>query len=373
MKTPERTWNSTDRAFLRQAIKVAERSRGLCSPNPFVGAIVVKHGKVVSEGNTQPYGHDHAEKVALKRAGAQARGATMYVTLEPCCHYGKTPPCTQSIIAAGIKRVVAGIADPNPLVAGKGFQELESAGIEVLYGGFESIIRQQIEYHTCYVQNKRPFVIWKAALSWDGKYAAQDGSARWISNPASRRYTHKVRMQVEAVLAGVRSVMHDNAMLNVRLPKVAKQPLRVLLDPHLDLPLDSAFARSAEQYPSLILYHEAAASRLEALRAIGCELQEIPGSGDCLDLHAALNVLYERNLYSVLLEAGNKLSEAFWQAQLVDKALIFYGNRILGGDKAILRNAPVESINQAITLRDITYKRLGDNILVSGYPVYPEL
>jgi diaminohydroxyphosphoribosylaminopyrimidine deaminase/5-amino-6-(5-phosphoribosylamino)uracil reductase len=372
MKMPEKTWNSTDKAFLRQAIRAAERSRGLCSPNPFVGALIVKNGKVIAEGNTQPYGHDHAEIVALKKAGTEAKGATMYVTLEPCCHYGKTPPCTKSIIAAGIKRVVAGIADPNPLVSGKGFKELESAGIEVLFGGFETIIHQQIEYHTCYVENNRPFVIWKTALSWDGRYAAQDGSARWISNPASRRYTHKLRMQVEAVLAGVRSVMHDDAMLNVRLPKVVKQPLRVLLDPVLDISLDSAFACSASSFPSLIMYHDAPLSRIRALEKTGCELKQISGQGDCLDLNEVLNVLYERKLYSVLLETGNRLSEAFWQAHLIDKVMIFYGNKILGGDKSILQSAPVKNIEQAITLRDIRSKRLGDNILISGYPVYPE-
>ncbi|MDD4148197.1 MAG: bifunctional diaminohydroxyphosphoribosylaminopyrimidine deaminase/5-amino-6-(5-phosphoribosylamino)uracil reductase RibD, partial [Candidatus Cloacimonetes bacterium] len=254
-----------DKYYMKLAIRKAEESRGKCSPNPFVGAIIVKDGKTVGEGSTMPYGKDHAEIVAIREAGEQAKGATMYVSLEPCCHTGKTPPCTEAIIASGIKRVVVGIVDPNPLMCGKGIERLKNTGIEVEYGFFEESINEQLEYYLCYMNKKRPFVIWKTALSLDGKFAASDGSSRWITNPASRRQVHKVRSEVEVVMAGINSVSKDNAMLNVRGMRKVKQPLRVVLDPYLDIREDSILAKSAKEYPAMLLYHTAEESKVQAL------------------------------------------------------------------------------------------------------------
>jgi len=358
-----------DRYYMKLALRVAERSRGKCSPNPFVGTVIVKNGKIIAEGSTQPYGYDHSEQVALKAAGKEAKGATMYVSLEPCCHHGKTPPCTDAIIKAGIKRVVIGIEDPNPKVAGKGIKALEEAGITVQSGYFTKEINEQLEYYLCYMKRKRPFVIWKTALTLDGKYAASDGSSRWISNPASRKYVHKLRSQVEVVLAGIKSVSHDDAMLNVRGLRQIKQPLRLVLDPYMDVSLSSKLVTSAKDFPTMIMFHSSDPDKEQALQKAKVQLRRIPGHKDELDLIAVMDALYEMKLYSVLLETGNRLSEAFWRAKLVDKCLLFYGNQILGGDKGILAHYDRQNIDRAIPLHKIKVKRLLDNVLISGYPL----
>jgi diaminohydroxyphosphoribosylaminopyrimidine deaminase / 5-amino-6-(5-phosphoribosylamino)uracil reductase len=369
MRWQKRIWNSMDKYYLKLAIRAAERSRGKCSPNPFVGAVIVNNGKIVGEGNTQPYGSDHAEIVAIKQAGDKCLGATMYVTLEPCCHFGKTPPCTEAIIKAGLSRVLVGILDPNPLVSGKGIQALQAAGIIVEHGFFQQEITEQLEYYLCYIKHKRPFIIWKSALSLDGKYAASDGSAKWISNPASRKHVHKVRSQVEVVLAGIKSLSHDDAMLNVRGLRKAKQPLRLVLDPNLDISLSSKLVLSAKDYPAMIMYHTADEAKLDALKAAGLQHTKISGRKDELDLHAVMDALYEMKLYSVLLETGNRLSAAFWKARLVDKCMIFYGNMILGGTKSLFENYDRRNIDHAIALEKIKFKRLQDNFLITGYPL----
>lgn len=358
-----------DRYYMKLAMRAGERSRGKCSPNPFVGAVIVNDGKIVAEGNTQPYGFDHAEIVAIKEAGDKCKGATLYVSMEPCCTFGKTPPCTTAILKAGIKRVVVGILDPNPLVSGKGIQTLQEAGLQVEYGFFAEEITEQLEYYICYIQRKRPFVIWKSALSLDGKYSASDGSSKWISNPASRKFVHKTRSQVEVVLAGIKSVAHDDAMLNARGLRSAKQPLRVILDPSLEISLSSKLVTSAAEFPAMILYLKAEASKIRALQDKGLQLKQIAGHRDELDLKAVINLLYEMNLYSVLLETGNRLSEAFWKAKLVDKCMIFYGNMILGGERSILKHYDRHNMDRAVPLERIKVKRLQDNVLITGYPL----
>lgn len=359
-----------DKHYMALAIREGEKSRGLCSPNPFVGAIIVKDGVILARGRTQAYGQDHAEIVALKIAQAHAKGATMYVSLEPCCHHGKTPPCTQAIIAAGITRVIAGSLDPNPLVSGKGIQELQRAGIEVEYGIYSDRIRRQNEAFFCYIRKQRPFIIWKIALSLDGKFAALDGSSQWISNEASRRVVHQSRAHADAVLSGIRSVHKDDALLNARGVKNVKQPLRVVLDPALELNPQSRLATSAALYPSLVFYHHRNDMRAKVLSDLGLELIQVKGFADELDLPEVLQVLYRRQVSSILLETGNRLSEAFWQAHLVDKCMIFYGNKILGGDQAALAGLALPNLASAITINELSYRKLGENILVCGYPDY---
>jgi len=355
---------------MQLAMREAEKARGHTSPNPFVGAIIVKDGKILAKGRTQSYGSDHAEVDALTKAGAEAKGASMYVTLEPCCHYGKTPPCTKAIIKAGIRKVIIGIEDPNPLVAGKGIEELRTAGIEVVEGVLSEAIRTQNEAFLCHIQKQRPFVIWKAALSLDGKFAANDGSSQWITNEAARSLVHRYRAQSDAVLSGIRSVQKDDAMLNARGIRGAKQPLRVVLDPLLELNPRSRFALCAKDYPGLVFYHSAEAPRAEQLASLGLELVKVAGNESELELNEVMNILHQRGVNTLFLETGNILSEAFLRARLVDKCLIFYGNKIIGGKNAILSGLDLGSIHNAWNLRDTKFKKLGDNLLLSGYPVY---
>ncbi|MDY0151173.1 MAG: bifunctional diaminohydroxyphosphoribosylaminopyrimidine deaminase/5-amino-6-(5-phosphoribosylamino)uracil reductase RibD [Candidatus Cloacimonas sp.] len=358
--------------YMKQAIRCAEKARGNCSPNPFVGAVIVKDETIIARGWTQSYGSDHAEIHALKQAGAQANGADMYVTLEPCSHYGKTPPCALAVIAAGIKRVFIGITDPNPLVSGKGIKLLTEASIEVQSGLFAEEITRQLEYFLCYIQQQRPFVTLKTALTLDGKYAAQDGSSRWISGEKARLYTHKLRSQYDVILTGIKTIMRDDPLLTARLPGKPKQPLRVVLDPALKLPVDSQFARSMQEFSSLVFCScgiENSAKFLK-LKDMGAILVGLPIDKGHFCINDVLAHLASLNKYSVLLETGSGLAEAFLQARLVDKCLFFYGAKILGGSHSPLPNLGIANIQQAISLTNLELKQLGDTILLSAYPVW---
>ncbi|MDD2332702.1 MAG: bifunctional diaminohydroxyphosphoribosylaminopyrimidine deaminase/5-amino-6-(5-phosphoribosylamino)uracil reductase RibD [Candidatus Cloacimonetes bacterium] len=356
---------------MKLAIRIAEKSRGRCSPNPFVGAVIVRQDEVLATGNTLSYGSDHAEIVALKKAGKKAKGAVLYVTLEPCSHFGATPPCTEAIIAAGIKEVFIGLQDPNPLVNGKGIARLKQAGIEVETGFEEENIRRQLEWYICHISKQRPFIIWKAALSLDGRFAAEDGSSRWISNQASRNLVHRMRSQVDAIITGINTILTDNPLLNVRTGKAIKQPLRIILDPFLLLPHKTQIAQTAISYPTLVFYNQAQQDQIQALQKQGIKLIRVKGNGKKLSLPEVMAELNLRRITSVMLEAGSELSSSFFKEGLVDKCYIFYGAKLLGGEKTMLDKLGIHSINEAIGLQGITFRRIQDNVLISGYPVYP--
>ena len=236
------------------AIELAEQGRGKTSPNPFVGAVVVKEGKVIGTGFTKPYGDDHAEVQALKNCIESPQGADLYVTLEPCSHYGKTPPCAEAIIKAGIKNVYAGIRDPNPKVDGNGFETLRQANVNVEYPFCENIISKQLEYYLHWVVTGKPFVILKNAVSLDGKIAANNGSSKWITNELSRNKVHQLRHEVDAVVTTINTVKQDNPILNVRLDEVYKHPIRVILDPHIEIDPNSNICKTASEYQTIIFY-----------------------------------------------------------------------------------------------------------------------
>ena len=241
--------------YLKQAIELAENARGKCSPNPFVGCVIVKDEKILGEGFTQPWGKDHAEVQALKQAGIKAKGSDMYVTLEPCSHYGKTPPCAKAIIKAGVKRVFIGIKDPNPQVSGKGIAMLEEAGVEVKHNLMTSEIRHQLEYFLTYIQNDRPFVFIKSAVSLDGKIADDFGNSKWITNAKSRARVHQLRAEADAVITGVATVNKDDAMLNVRLAGYEdRNPLRIVLDHDLEINLETKLVKSSPEIKNNYLY-----------------------------------------------------------------------------------------------------------------------
>jgi len=375
MNQPSKTLNATQAEqakWMKRAIRAAEKARGTCSPNPFVGAVIVKNGKMIAEGWTQSYGGDHAEVQALAKAGKDARSADMYVTLEPCSHQGKTPPCTQAIITAGIKRVYLGILDPNPLVHGKGVLQLQEAGIEVFSGVLAEEISRQLEYYFCRVHNRRPFVIWKAALSLDGKYAAQDGSSRWISGERSREQVHRLRQEADVVLTGIGTALADDPLLNVRLKNAFKQPLRAVLDPLLKLPPDSRIARSMNDFPTLVFCARGKEHTMRAkiLAALGAKIQPVTAIGNILSLQEVLGILHQQGHCLVLLECGSKLASAFFAARLVDKCLIFYGPKLLGGNKAMLAELNLPDISSALNLQDLSCKSSGEDLMVSAYPVY---
>lgn len=373
MKPPKKTLNAIPaeaQDFMKRALRLAERARGLCSPNPFVGAVIVKNGEVIGEGWTQVYGGDHAEIQALKKAGAKAASADMYVSLEPCSHQGKTPPCTKAIIKAGIKRVFVGILDSNPLVNGRGVKQLRDKGIEVTTGLLASQIEVQLESYLCRVLKKRPFIVWKTALSMDGKYAAQDGSSRWISGELSRKKVHRLREASDVILTGIGTVLADDPLLNVRLPKPRHQPLRAVLDPKLKLPLDSQLAQSATQYPTAVFCSNGSetSSRAFALKKLGIHIHPVRTTDDGLELHFVLEILFKLGHNQVFLESGSKLASSFFEQKLVDKIHVFLAPKLIGGGKSILGELDLPNISQAISLRNPIWKRSGEDIELIAYP-----
>ena len=359
--------------YMQLAIKVAENGRGKCSPNPFVGSVIVKNNQVISEGWTLEYGSDHSEIQALKKAGKRAKGATLFVTLEPCSHYGKTPPCTKAIIAAGIKEVYIGIYDPNPLVKGKGIAMLKEAGIDVHYGFREDKIRTQLEYYLCFIQKERPFVTWKTALTLDGKYAAEDGTARWITGKKTREYAHKLRSENDVVLTGIKTILIDDPALNVRLPGNYKQPLRVVLDPFLKIPVLSSFVSIAAKFPGMVITSTAnlQTDKVNVLKQKGVKIETLKTQDGHFNLHEVLNLLYNMNYYSVLLETGSGIAEAFLKEELIDKIIFLYGAKILGGTKSPLPALGIESIYKALYMWKTSCRKIENDIVVTAYPFYP--
>ena len=355
--------------FMQRAIALAEQARGKCTPNPNVGAVIVKNGRIIGEGWTQACGLDHAEVQAIKNCSESCLGAEMYVTLEPCSHYGKTPPCAKAIIASGIKTVYIGIPDPNFLVSGQGIQMLRDAGVKVETGLCTDEISRQLETHITYSTKFRPFVTLKTAVSLDGRIAAPDRSSRWISCEQSRRKTHELRQSSDAVLTGIGTIRKDDPLLNVRLENPFRQPLRVILDARYNFPLDSQIARTAKEINTLVFTGSRYADpdREKQLRDLGIEVCRIYASSYNLHLPTVLNELYKRKITSVLVEAGSKVNTSFLQAGLVDKLVMFIAPKLLGGPHLAWDHIGIDNISQALNLKNAVTEQVGTDIMLSGY------
>ena len=316
-----------DERFMTEALSLAERGRGRVEPNPMVGAVLVRDGRVLGRGWHGQFGGPHAEVEALadaRKAGADARGAMMYVTLEPCCHYGKTPPCTEALIDAGVSRVVAAMDDPDPQVARKGFQQLRRAGIEVTTGVCQAAARRLLGPYVKLRTTSRPWVICKWAQTAGGLVALAPDAERWISCEASRAWVHELRSRCDGILVGVGTVLADDPLLTNR-GRGGRQPTRVVLDSRLRTPLDSQLVKTAGEVPMIVAtVCEAAGSRTgEALRSAGAELLELPVDDRGLDLEALLDDLGRRNWTYLLVEGGPTVLSAFIHAGLADELLVF--------------------------------------------------
>lgn len=357
---------------MSMAMEMAENARGKCSPNPFVGAILVKADKVIGQGWTREYGGDHAEVQAIKNAAESTVGAELYVTLEPCAHYGKTPPCANAIIAAGITKVYAGITDPNPLVNGKGFEMLRAAGIEVQTGILEPQITRQLEYFLTLINRKRPFIILKTAQTLDGRIAAADGSSRWITCEASRKFVHTLRQEVDVVLTGIGTVLKDDPLLNVRLGNTVKQPVRAILDTQLRMPVNSQIVQTAKTQKTLIYTSLTAANtdRAAILTGRGIEIIPISCTPDGISLSEVLADLGARKFYAVLVEAGSRLTSTLLRAGLADKLVTFIAPLLLGGEHTTTQNLGIENIQAALKLTSLEVVSCGQDILITSYPEY---
>jgi diaminohydroxyphosphoribosylaminopyrimidine deaminase/5-amino-6-(5-phosphoribosylamino)uracil reductase len=363
------TWNFDER-MMRRALQLAVRGLGQVSPSPLVGCVIVsRSGEVVGEGFYVYEQVRHAETIALAQAGEQARGATAYVTLEPHAHYGRTPPCTEALIKAGIARVVAPVEDPNPLVNGKGFGHLRAAGVEVQTGLLE---REATRLNEAYIHSMRhghPFVHLKLACSLDGKIATRTGDSRWITGEESRARVHLLRHQYDAILIGAGTATADNPLLTDRSGKPRRRPLvRVVLDESLRLSLDSQLAMTAREIPLLVFTSERVDSEaISSLEKLGVEIVRDASGGR--DLRAVLKELGKRSIQSVLVEGGANVAGAFLDAGLIDKVSFFIAPIIIGG-----RDAPVavggtgaQRIADAANLQDIEFIERGRDLEITGY------
>jgi len=358
---------------MEQALSLAKLALGQVSPNPAVGAVVVKNGIVVGQGYTQPPGSWHAEVVALKQAGKEAQGGVMYVTLEPCCHYGRTPPCTQAIIAAGIAEVHLAVLDANPLVSGRGKDELEKEGIKVYLGEHEEEAKRVNEAYTKFITTGMPFVTAKFAISLDGKIATRSGDSKWISGDEARKYVHNLRYTADAIMAGVNTVLVDNPRLTARScggrgGTARKQPLRVIVDGKGRTPL-TAQLFSEPGRTLLALGKFVTPEEKAAFAQVGAELLELPSEGGWVDLGELLKVLGEREITSVLVEGGGILLGSLFDGRLVDKVIAFIAPIIIGGKEAktAVSGKGVDKVVDSLKLERVSLEKLGEDLMVSGY------
>ena len=354
-----------DEAYMARALRLALKGWGLASPNPMVGAVVVKGGKVIAEGFHERAGAPHAEAMALALAGGRARGADLYVTLEPCCHLKKrTPPCTRAVINAGVKRVVLAMPDPNPAVSGKGIKELRSAGIEVTSGVLEGRARLLNEAYMKHISTGMPFVTLKSAMSMDGKIATCTGESRWITGPAARRLVHRVRSGVDAILTAVGTVRADDPELTVRIngqKQRGKNPVRVVIDPELRSPLASKIFKTPPE--TFVVTRK---ELPEALAGAGVKAINFEGK---LSLAWLMRELGAMGITSVLIEGGSGLNAHAFEEGIVDKAMFFYAPKILGGQRSFpaIAGEGAARLADAWKLHDLSVKKVSEDILVTGY------
>ncbi len=357
-----------DERYMQKALELAQKGRGRVEPNPMVGALVVKDGNILAEGWHEYFGGPHAEMVALEKAGKEARGATLYVTLEPCAHHGKTPPCVEKIISSGVRKVAFPLTDPNPLTSGKGRQALLEAGIEVAEGVLKEEAGKLNAPFFKLMTTGMPYVIAKWAMSLDGKTATRTGDSRWVSSEESRKYVHKVRSQVDAVVVGINTVLRDDPLLTSRIPG-GRNPRRIVLDSHARLPMDcKLLATLGESEVIIATTASALRERLEALRKTGCEVLILKGDERGVDPVEFLKTLGQRQYTNILLEGGGSLTASFLEKGLIDRVMVFISPKLIGGveAKSPVGGTGAANVREALRLKEIQVTTLVEDILIEG-------
>lgn len=356
--------------YMEMTLALAKKALGRTSPNPIVGALIVKNGKVIGQGYHQKAGTPHAEIHALREAGEEARGATMYVTLEPCSHYGKTPPCVDAIIKAGLSEVIVAMEDPNPLVAGKGIETLKGAGIRTVTGILEEKARRSNEVFCKYITTGKPFVALKTAMTLDGKIATPQGDSKWITGEVARQAVHQLRNMYDAVMVGLGTVIKDDPQLTTRLDtQSGRDAQRIIVDSRGEIPLESRILSLNSAADTLIATtHLIAGDKLRLLQEKGAKVLECPARDGEVDLVYLMNRLGERGVTSILLEGGGTLNAAALNAGIVDKVYAFIAPKILGGVNALtpVEGAGAEWVKDAINITDMQVTRYGEDILIEG-------
>jgi diaminohydroxyphosphoribosylaminopyrimidine deaminase/5-amino-6-(5-phosphoribosylamino)uracil reductase len=363
-----------DDRMMRRALDLALRGRGRVEPNPVVGAVLVQGDAIVGEGHHQFFGGPHAEVNAIQAAGEQTVGATMYVTLEPCCHYGKTPPCTDAVILAGIKRVHVAMQDPFPMVSGHGLAKLRAAGIEVHVGLCE---KEAMHLNAPYLKLHRcglPYFIAKWAMTLDGRIATVTGDSRWISSPKSREIVHHLRDRADAVMVGIDTVLRDDPLLTCRLPG-ARSPRRIVVDTHARLPLASKLVTSIPESDVWVVCGRSAKKKAtDALAGAGCRVLTVEESGGRMDLAALAKLLGDEMLTNVVVEGGPRLFGSLFAAKLVDHVMVFVAPKLVGGERGhnAIAGPGVRLMSEAWTLTHVTVTTVDHDALVEGDVDYGE-
>ncbi len=356
---------------MRRAIELAKKAQGLTRPNPLVGAVIVKNGKIIGEGYHEYFGGAHAEVNAFLDAKEDVTGATMYVTLEPCSHYGKTPPCANLIIEKNIRKVIVGLLDPNPLVSGKGIKLLKNNGIEVVSGVLDVEILKMNEIFLKYIMTKKPFVILKSAMTLDGKIATYTGDSKWITNKKSREFIHTIRNQVMAIMVGINTVLVDDPKLTTRLKNgTGKDPIRIIVDSMARLPLCAQVINpNSNAYTILATTDLANKNKLKVLVEHGVEIIITQSKNNKVDLQQLMEKLGKRGIDSILLEGGSTLNFSALQEGIVDKVYQFIAPKIIGGKnaKSPIGGDGIKQITNAFTLHSISFERFAEDIMIVGY------
>jgi diaminohydroxyphosphoribosylaminopyrimidine deaminase / 5-amino-6-(5-phosphoribosylamino)uracil reductase len=356
--------------MMKRALSLARKGIGKTAPNPAVGCVIARGGTVVGEGWHRKAGTPHAEVHALRRAGENARHADVYVTLEPCSHFGKTPPCAEALVRAGVGRVFVGMIDPNPLVCGKGTALLQAAGIEVHVGLLEQQCRRINEAFIKFVTTGRPFVILKSAMTLDGKTATVTGHSKWITCDASRGYVHTLRSKVDAIMVGVGTVLADDPQLTCRIKSKGRDPHRILVDSRLRTPPDARVLRLESVAGTYIATIEQDPARFAEFSRLGAEVILCREKGGRVDLDDLMQKLGDLGIQSLLLEGGRELAGEALRLGLIDKFLFFYAPKLVGGADGygLFAGRGVESMMDAQKLKDIRLHRFGEDFMVEGYP-----
>ena len=359
---------SYDEKYMRLAMQLAGNAIGRTSPNPLVGAVIVKDNRVVGCGWHRKAGTPHAEVHALNKAGELAQGADVYVTLEPCAHYGKTPPCAKALVEAKVKNVYGGLLDVNPKVAGKGFKILEDAGIHVEYGFLQDELRKQNEVFFKWIEHKKPFIVLKAAMTLDGKIATATGQSKWITNETSRAYGYKLRDIYDGIMVGINTVIEDNPMLTARVDG-GKNPIRIVVDSSLKIDINANVVQDKSAKTIIATTDKANKDKILKLQAQDVDVIVVDkDKNDKVDIEKLLDILGQQNICSILVEGGATLSGSFVAKKLVDKVDFFIAPKIVGGKEAKTPVAGTGMLNlqEALALKDIQIEKLEEDILIIG-------
>ena len=354
---------------MQKTLELAAKGKGKTSPNPMVGALIVKNGKIIAQGYHKKAGRPHAEIVALKKAGTLSRGATLFVNLEPCCHTEKrTPPCTKAIISSGIKKVVAAMFDPNPNVAGMGIRELKKAGIKTEAGLMETEARKLNEAFIKYITRKEPFVFLKIAQTLDGKIATAAGNSKWITGAGSREYVHKLRNDVDALLVGISTVKKDNPSLDCRA-RGGLNPFRIIVDSSLKIPLNAKLLNHKDKRTIIATTEKAGRKKIIQLTSLGAKVLVIKSRQGKVDLKKLMKELGRLDITSVMIEGGSAINASALSSKIVDKVLVFIAPKIIGGIDSIpsIGGKSPALLKSAYNLKNINTVQIGDDLLIEGY------